>query len=176
MSLNISIPINRKRFPTFLILGLLTTASLLYDLLQGNKPQFLMDDYLLFFLKFILLVFISFFTLISLASYCKVVFDRNAMIKLTDTALIDNSSIFSCGEILWEDVADVTMNKGINMQYLVVKLKNPEKYANNGNFIKRYFIQNRIKKIGSPIIIAETNVKCNIDVLKEIIIEQSKNY
>lgn len=173
MSLNISIPINRKRFPSVLILGLLVTALLVYDLLQSNKPQFLMDDYLLFVLKLAALIFISFFTLISLASYCKVVFDKTAMIKLTDTGIIDNSSIFSCGEILWEDITDVVMNKGMNMQFLVIKLKNPEKYATNGNFIKRYFIQNRIKKIGSPIIIAETNVKCNIDVLREIIIEQS---
>jgi hypothetical protein len=173
MPLNISIPINRNRFPTVLVLGLSLTTLLVYNLLKSKQPLALMDDYLLFVLKVTLLISIAFFTLISLASYWKVIFDKNAMLKLTDTAMIDNSSIFSCGEILWEDIIDVTMKKGINMQFLIVKLKNPEKYVTKGNFIKRYFIKNRIKKIGSPIIIAETNLKCNIDVLREIIIEQT---
>ena len=95
------------------------------------------------------------------------------MLRLTDTAMIDSSNIFSCGEILWEDIADVTMRKGINMQFLVVKLKNPDKYLPNGNFLKRYFIRNRIKKLGTPIIISETHLKCNIDVLREIILEHT---
>jgi hypothetical protein len=173
MPTNISIPINRKRFPSVLIIGLLLTASLIYNVSLSIPTQLSMDDLLMWSLKIALLVALVFYTSISLVSYLKVLFDKNAMLKLTDTAMIDNSSIFSCGEILWEDIADVTMKKGINMQFLMVKLKNPEKYLPKSNFLKRYFIQNRIKKLGTPIILSETHLKCNIDVLREIILEHA---
>jgi len=132
-----------------------------------------MDDFLVWSLKIALLVALVFYTSISLVSYLKVVFDKTAILKLTDTAMIDNSSIFSCGEIVWEDIAGVTMKKGIHMHYLIVKLKNPEKYLPKGNFLKKYFIQNRIKKLGTPVILSETHLKCNIDVLREIILEHT---
>jgi hypothetical protein len=173
MSTNISIPINRKRFPSILIIGLLLTASLVYNVSLSIPNQLSMDDLLVWSLKIALLVALIFYTSISLVSYLKVIFDRTAMLKLTDAAMIDNSSIFSCGEILWEDIADVTMKQGINMQFLMVKLKNPEKYLPKGNFLKRYFIQNRIKKLGAPIILSSTHLKCNIDVLREIILEHA---
>jgi len=171
--MNVSIPINRKRFPSILIIGLLLTTSLVYNLSLTIPFAICDDDLLLWSLKIALLLVLIFYTSISLVSYLKVIFDKTAMLKLTDTAMIDNSNIFSCGEILWEDIADVTMRKGINMKFLMVKLKNPEKYLAKGNFLKRYFIQNRIKKLGTPVILSETHLKCNIDVLKEIILENA---
>jgi len=173
MSTNISIPINRKRFPSILIIGLLLTTSLIYNVSYSIPTQLSMDDLLVWSLKIALLVTLVFYTSISLVSYLKVVFDKTAILKLTDTAMIDNSSIFSCGEIVWEDIAGVTMKKGIHMHYLIVKLKNPEKYLPKGNFLKKYFIQNRIKKLGTPVILSETHLKCNIDVLREIILEHT---
>jgi len=170
-STNISIPINRKRFPVVLIVGLILLATLSYNLLYAQPIRFYLDDLLGWLFKGIFFFLLLFYTSIAMASYIKVVFDKNAKLVITDDGLLDNTSIFSCGKILWDDVLEVNLKKGFNMQYLIVKLKEPEKFTADKNFLKRYFLQNRIKKIGTPLLIPETHLKCNIDILKEIIVE-----
>jgi hypothetical protein len=168
---NITIPINRKRFPSVLIIGLLLTVLLGYSILNSDPIQFVMDDILSWIFKTFLFGLVSFYTCVALASYIKVVFDKNAKLMITDNSLIDTTSIFSCGEILWTDIVEVNLRKGFNMQYLMLKIKDPQKFVANKNFLKRYFLENRIKKIGTPLLISETHLNCNIDVLRDIILE-----
>jgi len=172
MALDIAIPLNRTRFPSILVFGLLLCILLGYNLYSSLPFEFVFDEILIFILQLLMLLVTLFYTSISLLSYLKIIFDKDAGLKLTETSFIDNSSIFSCGEIPWEDVLDAKLQKGFSMQFLTVRIKNPEKYIAKKNFIKRYFIENRIKKIGTPVIFPDKNLKCNLDVLLEIILEQ----
>ena len=174
MNTNISIPINRKRFPFILIIGILLLVLLGKNIFYSNSFQFVLDELLAWIFKTTIFFLLFFYTSISLASYVKVVFDKNANLVINDIGLVDNTSIFSCGEILWVDVLDVTLKKGFNVQYLIIKLKDPEKFISGKNFIKKYFLNNRIKKIGTPLLIPSAHLMCNLDVLKEIIVERIK--
>lgn len=176
MALDIAIPVNRKRFPSILIFGFLLCILLGYNLFSSFPFEFVFDEILIFVLQLLMLLVTLFYTSLSLLSYLKIMFDKKAGLQLTETSMIDNSSVFSCGEILWEDVIEAKLQKGFNMQYLTVKIKNPEKHIAKKNFIQKYFIENRIKKIGTPIIFPDKNLKCNLDVLLEIILEQARKH
>ena len=94
------------------------------------------------------------------------------MLKISEAGLNDNLSIFSCGEISWNDISGVELLKAFKADFLVVKLFDTNKILADKNFVQRYVLKKYIKKWGSPIIISEKRVDYNLNELKQIILIQ----
>ena len=172
--MNRKIPINRKRFP-----GLLVVTFLL--LLGFGHATFFPDDpnlfgpanriYLAIFLPVLL-----YFVAIAFANYMKTLFDKNAGLEITETGIVDNLTIFSCGEIRWSDITTVELVKWSGIDALLIKVTDPEKFLAGKNAITRRSLKGTIKRWGSPILISEKSVDCNINELKETISTLLQDY
>jgi len=110
-----------------------------------------------------------FYVVITFADFMKTKFDKNAGFEITETGIFDNLSIFSCGEIRWMDISTVEMVKMLEVNVLVIKVRNPHQFLTGKNAITRYILKRYIKKWGSPIVVSEKRVNYNLNELKATI-------
>lgn len=165
--MNVTIKTNKKRIPTVFIASLAVSCIFFLGLIsdhQGN-PWFNYLPLYVFVLGYAVMV-----TVVSLADYLKTLFDRNAKLTITDGELFDNLSIFSCGKISYDDISDVEIKTAFNTDLLIIRLYDSNKYLNNQNSFKRYFLKLNVRKWGSPLVISEKRIEFNLEELKEIIL------
>jgi hypothetical protein len=173
--MNITVPINRNRFPIVFAISLLITILLTLNLVYSKSDNMYMNGLFNWIFNSIILLVPLLYTIISFAEYIKTRFDKNAMLQLSDPYLYDNLSIFSCGKISWNDISDVEIVKAFKADFLVIKLIDPGKYLADRNFLQRYVLKKYIKKWGSPIIISEKRVDYNLIELKKDILIHTTN-
>jgi len=100
--------------------------------------------------------------------YIKKVFDTKPGLIFKSTGIVDNSSNVSAGLIPWEDISGADTGEYNKQKVLVVHVKNPEKYAFQGNIIRHLIIKINHKIYGSPIIFASTTLKIDLSELTQI--------
>jgi hypothetical protein len=162
----IIIPARRSRVPIPFLIGLPASAFFLYLYITDDKtlPFFYLRAFYL-----VLFVYALTVTIVSLLDYIKTVFDKNARLIISDTTLNDQLSILSCGEIPWDDVTEVSIRrlKRFNIQFLVITLKDDEKYLKNKHPVLRFFLKKYIRTYGGIILISENRIHYDIQQLKE---------
>jgi hypothetical protein len=166
--MNLIIPANKKKFPGPLVIGLLLSGfSLSRILVNSHETGAYGPLPLLSYL--VLFSFASVFSLQSLADYLKTCLDKNATLIITDKGLADNLSIFSCGELHWNEIAGVRVVSRLDTNLLVILVKNPSEIISKQSLWKKLVLNSFFKNYGSPVIISERKIPLPIHELRDIV-------
>lgn len=115
-------------------------------------------------------VSIVFFGLCGLVGIKKF-FDNSPGLIISSKGIQDNSSGVSAGLIPWEEVVGIGEYQIQKQKFISIQVKDPEKYANNGNALKRMANRANIKMCGTPVNISANSLKISYDELLETITE-----
>lgn len=110
------------------------------------------------------LVSIVFFGFCGLYAVRKL-FDDKPGLVLSAAGLDDNSSAIAVGLIPWAEISGFSIFQIARQNLLVVELKNPAKYANAGNPLRRLLNQINFKMAGSSISISSNTLQIEFDEL-----------
>lgn len=114
---------------------------------------------------------VLFFGFIAIFNIRKI-FDNKPGIVISKTGLTDNSSAAAAGEILWNDIEDISVIEIKRQKIIMIYVKNPTEYINKQpNSFKRGIMQLNFKMYGTPISISSNALKTNhkdlLTILKE---------
>ena len=112
-------------------------------------------------------------TRIAIAGYASIVFFGLCAIffirKLPDTkpgliidsiGLFDNSGALSAGQILWEDIENISVLEMHKQKFLMLEVKNPQEYIDRQkSLLKRKGMELNYKMYGTPICIIANGLK-----------------
>lgn len=169
--MKVTIGTNRKRFPIVFLISLLFAVGGGINITRGIRNS----DEGMYWWTYGKLLIPLFYCVISLLDFTKTRFDENAVFIISDTGLDDNLSIFSCGKIPWADIKEVQIGKTFNVHFLVIHLFDNKKYLSGRSYITKYILVRWIKKWGSPVVISEKRINCNLHELKGIILDRITN-
>ena len=105
----------------------------------------------------------------------KKLFDKSPGLVLNSEGILDNSSGLSAGVIPWSEVVDIREYQVQKQKFVSIHVQDPEKYANNGNALKRMANRANIKMCGTPINISANSLKIGYEELLETIQEYYRN-
>ncbi len=122
----------------------------------------------------VLVLFFSFAGIMVL----KKIFDQKPGLIFSSMGIIDNSSGMSDNILIpWSDISGINVCHGAQKQkFLVVLLKNPDKYIEIGNALRRTLKRTNYKKNGSPVSIVSYLLKISFDDLAELSNEYFAKY
>lgn len=98
-------------------------------------------------------------------------FDSSPGLIISTEGIVDNSSGVSAGLISWSEVVGIGEYEIQNQKFISIQIKDPERYAVNGNAIKRMAHRANIKMCGTPINISANSLKISYEELLGTIIE-----
>lgn len=120
------------------------------------------------------IVSIFFFGLCGLVGVKKC-FDNSPGLVISSKGILDNSSGVSAGVIPWEEVVGIGEYQVQKQKFISIQVKDPEKYANYGNALKRMANRANIKMCGTPVNISANSLKISYDDLLEAITVYYRN-
>lgn len=82
------------------------------------------------------------------------------------------AAISGCGFIGWDNIKNVEIRKGVNTIYLCIDLIDEDTVLNSVNFIKRMFMKNNKKRLGTICVIPSVLLHEELDD----IVEEIKKY
>ena len=168
--MNITVPVNRKRIPYVFVISCLFIGYLIYDAYKKSKESDV-EGPLSWTVYAAIMLLLLYHAVIALIEYIKTLFDRNASLIITDSSIVDNLSIFSCGRILWDDITDIEVKGTTFAEFLIIKVQDPSKYLQNKNIVQRRVLKQYIKKTGSPVVISDQRIRYNLNELKKLLLE-----
>lgn len=168
-----TIQVNRKRFPTIFIIGLLGSILLTFLIIStlknfddnGYVNRINLGAYIG------LLIVVLALTIITFLEFLKTRFGKSTELTISENGIYDNLSIFSVGNINWKDISDIKVVKALNTNFLVIEVKNPESFINMKSKLKQRTLKSFFKKFGSPIVISQKRVDIDLNELKEKLIQ-----
>lgn len=101
----------------------------------------------------------------------KVFVTKKISLIVNEKGIIDNSSYTSVGMIFWNDITSIHSIDIASNKFLIINVKNPNKYINNQTGIKRRLLEKTFKTYGYPISISSTILACSFKELEVIILE-----
>lgn len=103
-------------------------------------------------------------------------FDRRPGLVLREDGLVDNSSGVAAGLIPWTDVVGFEVMKVQSTRMLVIRVVDPERYAQRGGAFKRSLNRMNIKLCGSPVVIASNALQVNFDELQRLCVDYRERF
>jgi len=136
-------------------IGLYLLGAMVFVLLGGwmiNSALLAKNQLVGKFIFFIIgLAGVLFFGLLAFVMLIKI-FKTKAGLILSDEGLTDNTSGVAAGFISWKEIRKINISNSGSNSYLVVLVKNPEKFIKRErNFIKRFAMRMNYKMTGTPI-------------------------
>jgi hypothetical protein len=164
----ITIPINRKRLPYAAIVFSYVTGVFIFWTVKGEMDGVPMDAFgrliwALVSICWFLWVFLTW------ADWLYTSFSKNAAVNILEDGIDERSSIFSLGEIPWQDVHELTVIQRLRINLLIVYLYNPKKYIAAQPTWKRLVLSRWLKRFGSPVVISQRRITHNVHELKDIL-------
>ena len=101
-------------------------------------------------------------------------FNRKPGLIFSNVGIVDNASSLSVGLIPWSDVVGWEVFEIQNQKLLIIKVKDPEKYFDRGNSLKRAL--NKGGFGGNPIGISSITLKMSFPELTELIDKYYRKY
>lgn len=101
----------------------------------------------------------------------KKLFDKSPGLVLNSEGILDNSSGLSAGLIPWSEVVDIEQYQVRTQKFVSIHVKDPGKYANIGNALKKMANRVNIKMCGTPINISANSLKIGHEYLLKTIQE-----
>lgn len=105
----------------------------------------------------------------------KKLFDKSPGLILSAEGILDNSSGVSAGMIPWSEVVSIGEYQVQKQKFISIQVVDPNKYANNGNALKRMANRANIKMCGTPVNISANSLKISYSELLETITEYYRN-
>ena len=106
----------------------------------------------------------------------KKLFDNRPGLILNSSGIIDNSSGVSAGLIPWTEILGSEIQKIGRQRFLVIKVRNPQKYIERGGALKRVVNRANNRLCGSPIAIASTALNVKFSELVKLFDEYKQRY
>ncbi|WP_077404833.1 STM3941 family protein [Cellulophaga omnivescoria] len=102
--------------------------------------------------------------------HSKKIFDKNAGLIIDSSGITDNSSATSVGLIEWNDIFDIKTKKIMSTKFLLINIKNPEKYIGKAkSATKAKLMRSNMKMYGTPLSITSNNLKYDFEKLEQLI-------
>ena len=99
--------------------------------------------------------------------------DKKPGLIINDTGLTDNSGGLSAGEILWEDIEDISVMQLHKQKFIMLHVKNPQDYIDRQtSLFKRKGMQLNHKMYGTPLSLNANSLKISFDDLLARITEK----
>jgi hypothetical protein len=169
--MEIIIPVNRSVFPVRLLVSLLVAIGIFLFFLFTHA--FTLDPYSKITILAVVL-FADVRILILLAkAYFKTRFDQNAHFLITDKGITDNLTILALGEISWEDIDDIAMDRYQKRDILLIGLRDPEKYIIRQKPMYKRMLKVYIRKWNTPLVISGRQVAYDLESLRNLILAHS---
>jgi len=103
-----------------------------------------------------------------LIGYVKALF-YNYGLKISEKGIINNTNLTNIGVIYWEDIISVRVMELRKIPFVLVFLKDDDKYLEKISFLKRLNILGFKKTYGTSIVIETKNINCSAEDLKIIL-------
>lgn len=113
-------------------------------------------------------VCIIFFGLALVVALRKLADNRPGLV-ISDVGIEDNSSGVAAGLIPWIEIQGLDVSMVQSQQFLTIRVINPEKYLERGNFIKRLASRANLKYYGSPIQISASALQLDFEELVALV-------
>jgi hypothetical protein len=161
-------------------LTLMLLGSLMFIFLGGwlaiNPDKFLSTIFRnVFFIRIAGIVAILFFG-VCLIFLLKSIFTNKFNLVINEKGIIDNSSYISVGMILWDDITSIKSISVVSTKFLIINVKDPNKYINIQNTIKQNLLRRTLKTYGTPISISSNTLAFNFDELEKAILKFYNKY
>jgi hypothetical protein len=169
--MEIIIPANRSVFPVRLLVSLLIAIGIFVFFLYTHT--FTLDPYSkITILAFVLFADIRIMILLAKA-YFKIRFDHNAHFMITDLGITDNLTLLALGEISWEDIDDIAMDRYQKRDILLIGIRDPEKYMSRQKPMYSRMLRGYIKKWNTPLVLSGRLVEYDLESLRDLILTHS---
>lgn len=99
-------------------------------------------------------------------------FDKKFGLTIDDDGIIDNSNMSSIGLIKWEDITKIEIEQVRSTPFLLIFIKNKDKYIEKANILNRKLMKGNMKKYGTPLSITSNTLNYNFDELERLINEK----
>ena len=136
--------IKQNKFQTILyaIIALVAAVGLfcfvIFDMRKNpHDYNFVLDNTFVFWLFKVLCLVGGFFFAAGAVYLFKQIFSKEPLIEICDEYFYDNSSAISLGKIDWSEMESVYIKGG----FLNIKLKNPDPYFENKNWLQMLMIK-----------------------------------
>ncbi len=96
-------------------------------------------------------------------------FDDRPGLVIDETGILDNSSAVAGGSVPWTDVVGVGQWEISGQRFVVIFVKEPEKYIKRGNYLCRMLTAANVKLVGSPIAISPNALQMSFDHLMQVL-------
>lgn len=97
-------------------------------------------------------------------------FDSRPGLVINEQGLMDNSGGLSAGQILWQDIEDISVLQIQRQRLILVLVNNPQDYIDRqSNSWKRKLMAMNHRQYGTPISISANGLKISFDELLEIL-------
>jgi hypothetical protein len=106
-------------------------------------------------------------------AYRKIQFDKNANFTITERGVIDNMSILALGEIPWEEIDDIALDRYRNRNLLLIGITDPDKYLIRMRPIYKSILRGYLKKWNTPLVITDASVDFDLESLRDLLLEHS---
>lgn len=120
------------------------------------------------FLKIVGLSSMAFFSLTFVASLIKI-FDFKPGLIISKEGIYENSSFISLGFINWKDVLEVSKNEINHQKFVIIYLKDSEKYLQKAKGFKKIIAKINYRTYNSPVFISAYGLKTSFKDLDNLI-------
>jgi hypothetical protein len=106
----------------------------------------------------------------------KKLFDKKPGLVFNNSGIVDNASAVAAGLIPWSDVVDTQVCEIQKQKILVINVKDPQKYIDRGNALKRALNKANYKMVGSAITISAHTLEIDFPDLVSLFDEYQRKY
>lgn len=106
----------------------------------------------------------------------KKLFNNKPGLVLNSSGVIDNSSGVSAGLIPWSEILSAETYEIHKQKMLIIKVRNPQKYIEQGGALKRALNNANHKMCGSPIAITSNTLKVDFSELLSLFEEYKQRF
>lgn len=103
-------------------------------------------------------------------------FTKKFNLIINEKGIIDNSSFVSVGMISWDDITSIKSINVLSTKFLIIHVKDPNKYLNNQGSMKRKMLQRTLSTYGTPISISSNTLAYNFDELEKVVLQYYNEY
>ena len=108
--------------------------------------------------------------------FIRKLFDKKPGLVFSNSGIVDNASAVAAGFIPWSEVIGADIFEIPQQKMLIIQVKDPLKYVDRGNAVKRKLNQANYKMCGSPIAISANALKINFAELHSLFDQYHQKY
>ncbi len=171
---DITIEVSKKKL--FLLLtGSLSfvLVSLLFVLSPDKYTSFLIRNEKI--IELIGYVGVIFFGIATFFIFIKFL-DKKPGLIINEKGIFDNSNAGSLGLIEWNDIIDIRQEKVMSTKFLLIMVKNPERYIEKASGLKKVTLKQNMITYKTPLTLTSAGLKSTFEDLRKVIFDSWEKY